>query len=166
MNNIFFGNIDSDLLNGKPRVLYLDDDKSNLMTFRDNFHHQYEIFTATAPFDAHYIIQDHAIQVVITDHQMLTLSGVDFLASVARDFPEVQRILLTDHSDRVTLVEAINKGRVSAVISKPFNTSEIAQVVHEAWIQFKEILEKDVLIKQLRRQNQQFEFMLRQSMLS
>lgn len=155
-----------DMLNGKPRVLYLDDDEANLVTFRANFRDQYEIFTATTPVDAYNMIDEHAIQVVITDHQMPSMSGVDFLASVSRDFPEVKRILLTGYSDMVPLMEAINKGRVSAVLSKPFNTVEISKVVHEAWAQFKDMLEKDVLIKQLRRQNQQFEFMLRQRMLS
>jgi len=166
MHNNFSGNTDADWLNGKPRVLYLDDDEANLVTFRANFRDQYEIFICTTPMEAYNMIEDHAIQVVITDHQMPTMSGVEFLSSVARDFPDVQRILLTGYSDMVPLVDAINKGRVSAVLSKPFNTSEIAHVVHEAWAQFKDLFEKDVLIKQLRRQNQQFEFMLRQRMLS
>jgi hypothetical protein len=43
---------------------------------------------------------------------------------------------------------------------------EIGQVVIEAWNQFKELFEQEVYIKQLKRQNQQFEFMLRQRLLS
>jgi response regulator RpfG family c-di-GMP phosphodiesterase len=166
MYNIFSDTYDMEMLQGKPRVLYLDDDEANLVTFRANFRDQYEIFTSTSPVAAYNMIEEHAIQVVITDHQMPSMSGVDFLASVSRDYPEVKRILLTGYSDMVPLMEAINKGRVSAVLSKPFNTIEISKVVHEAWAQFKDMLEKDVLIKQLRRQNQQFEFMLRQRMLS
>jgi len=38
--------------------------------------------------------------------------------------------------------------------------------VLEAWNQFKQLVEQEILMKQLKRQNQQFEFMLRQRLLS
>lgn len=153
-------------LEGKPRVLYLDDDESNLVAFRANFRSMYEVFIASSPIEAYSLIDECAIQIVITDHQMPSMDGVDFLASIARDFPHVQRLLLTGFSETVPLVDAINKGKVAAVLAKPFEMTEITQIVQDAWENFKATLEKDVLIKQLRRQNQQFEFMLRQRLLS
>jgi DNA-binding NtrC family response regulator len=153
-------------LDGKPRVLYLDDDESNLVSFRANFRNNFEVFVATTPIEAYRMMEDHGIQVVITDHQMPSMSGVDFLATMSRDFPNVKRILLTGYSEMVPLVDAINKGKVTAVLSKPFNAAEIGQVVIEAWNQFKELFEQEIYIKQLKRQNQQFEFMLRQRLLS
>jgi DNA-binding NtrC family response regulator len=153
-------------LDGKPRVLYLDDDESNLVSFRANFRNNFEVFVATTPIEAYRMMEDHGIQVVITDHQMPSMSGVEFLATMSRDFPNVKRILLTGYSEMVPLVDAINKGKVTAVLSKPFNAAEIGQVVIEAWNQFKELFEQEIYIKQLKRQNQQFEFMLRQRLLS
>jgi len=52
------------------------------------------------------------------------------------------------------------------VLSKPFNPLEISAVISDAWSRFREVFENDIVMKQLRRQNQQFEFMLRQRMLS
>ncbi len=153
-------------LEGKPRVLFLDDEEANLVAFRENFRGQFEIYTTTSPFDAYNLIEDSAIQVVLADHQMPSISGVDFLETIARDYPEVQRILVTGHCDMNLLVEAINKGKVGGVLSKPFNPLELSDVVFDAWTRFREMLEKEVVMKQLRRQNQQFEFMLRQRMLS
>lgn len=166
MNDFASHAMELNALEGKPRVLYLDDDESNLVSFRANFRNHFEIFVATTPVEAYAMMDEHAIQVVITDHQMPSMSGVDFLATLSRDFPNVKRILLTGYSEMVPLVDAINKGKVSAVLSKPFNAAEIGQVVMEAWNQFKELVEQEVLIKQLKRQNQQFEFMLRQRLLS
>jgi DNA-binding NtrC family response regulator len=166
MNDFASHAMEINALDGKPRVLYLDDDESNLVSFRANFRNNFEVFVATSPIEAYRMMEDHAIQVVITDHQMPSMSGVDFLATMSRDFPNVKRILLTGYSEMVPLVDAINKGKVTAVLSKPFNATEIGQVVLEAWKQFKELFEQEVYIKQLKRQNQQFEFMLRQRLLS
>jgi DNA-binding NtrC family response regulator len=155
-----------DILDGKPRVLFLDDDEANLVAFRANFRSQFEIYTTVSPFEAYNLIDDMNIQVVLADHRMPSVSGIDFLETVARDYPGVQRILVTGHCDVNLLVEAINKGKVGGVLSKPFNPLEISVVISDAWSRFREVFENDIVMKQLRRQNQQFEFMLRQRMLS
>jgi two-component system response regulator PhcR len=156
----------NEALSGKPRVLFLDDDEANLVAFSANFRSQFEIYTTVSAFDAYNLIEDKNIQVVLADHRMPAMSGIDFLETVARDYPDVQRILVTGHCDMNLLVEAINKGKVGGVFSKPFNPAEITDVVVEAWNRFREMFEKEIVMKQLRRQNQQFEFMLRQRLLS
>jgi DNA-binding NtrC family response regulator len=158
--------VHNDTLAGKPRVLFLDDDEVNLLAFRANFRSQFEIYTTVSPFEAYNLIDDMNIQVVLADHRMPSISGIDFLETVARDYPGVQRILVTGQCDLNLLVEAINKGKVGGVLSKPFNPLEISAVISDAWSRFREVFEKEIVMKQLRRQNQQFEFMLRQRMLS
>jgi DNA-binding NtrC family response regulator len=155
-----------DILDGKPRVLFLDDDEANLVAFRANFRSQFEIYTTVSPFEAYNLIDDMNIQVVLADHRMPSISGIDFLETVARDYPGVQRILVTGHCDVNLLVEAINKGKVGGVLSKPFNPLEISAVISDAWSRFREVFESEIVMKQLRRQNKQFEFMLRQRLLS
>ncbi len=149
-----------------PRVLYLDDDQGNLDSFKANFRQDFEVFTATNPVEAYNLIDSERIQIVITDHNMPSMSGVEFLESISKDFPYVQRILLTGFTDLVPVVEAVNKGKVFRILTKPFNTKEIAKMVSEAWDQCKDLFEKERQIQQLTRQNQQFEFILRQRLLS
>ena len=91
---------------------------------------------------------------------------MEFLESISSDYPNVQRILLTGFTDLVPVMEAVNKGKVFRIISKPFNMKEIAKMVSEAWDQCRMIIEKERLIAQLTRQNQQFEFILRQRLLT
>lgn len=155
-----------DALDGKPRVLYLDDDETNLVAFSANYKSLFDIYTTISPFDAYNLIEDKHIQVILVNHQMPSISGVDFLESIARDYVGVQRILVTNNCEMNVLVEAINKGKIGGVLFKPFMPTEISDVISEAWNRFREILENEVLMKQLRRQNQQFEFMLRQRLLS
>lgn len=153
-------------LGEKPRVLYLDDDEANLASFKANFREQFEMFTTTNPVDAYNMIAEQNIAIVITDHNMPSMSGVEFLESISSDYPNVQRILLTGFTDLVPVMEAVNKGKVFRIISKPFNMKEIAKMVAEAWDQCRMIIEKERLIAQLTRQNQQFEFILRQRLLT
>lgn len=150
----------------KPRVLYLDDDDANLVTFRANFRDQFDVYTSNNPVVAYNLINEHRIQIVITDHNMPSMSGVEFLESIASDYPAVQRILLTGYTELIPIMEAVNKGQVFRILSKPFNMKEISKMVTEAWTQCRVMFEKDKLIHQLQRQNQQFEFILRQRLLS
>jgi response regulator RpfG family c-di-GMP phosphodiesterase len=150
----------------KPRVLYLDDDDSNLISFRANFRDQFEVFTSNNPVEAYNMIGEQKIQIVITDHNMPSMSGVEFLESIAEHYPEAQRIILTGYTEMVPLMEAVNKGKVFRIIAKPFNMKEISTMVSEAWDQFKIVFEREKMIKQLMRQNQQFEFILRQRLLT
>jgi len=150
----------------RPRVLYLDDDDSNLVSFRANFREQFEVFTSANPVEAYNIIAENKIDIVITDHNMPSMSGVEFLESIAIDYPYVQRILLTGYTELVPVMEAINKGQVFRISTKPFNLKEISRMVAEAWEQCRIIIEREKLINQLKRQNQQFEFILRQRLLS
>ena len=159
------GNSGSEL-DQMPRVLYLDDDQGNLDSFKANFRQEFEVFTATNPVEAYNLIDSERIQIVITDHNMPSMSGVEFLESISKDFPYVQRILLTGFTDLVPVVEAVNKGKVFRILTKPFNLKEIAKMVSEAWDQCKDLFEKERQIQQLTRQNQQFEFILRQRLLS
>lgn len=153
-------------LGEKPRVLYLDDDESNLVTFRANFRNEFEVFTSSHPVEAYNMINDQGIEIVITDHNMPSMSGVEFLESISQDYPNVQRILLTGFTELVPVMEAVNKGRVFRILTKPFNMKEISKMVREAWEQCRIVLEKEKTINQLMRQNQQFEFILRQRLLS
>ena len=150
----------------KPKVLYLDDVQENLDSFNANFRRDFDIVVTNNPIEAYHIIDKEQIEIVVTDQRMPGMSGVEFLETVARDYPHVQRILLSGHSDFISAVEAVNKGKVYRIIAKPLNVQEIKDLIHEAWSSIKTSLEKDRIIAQLERQNKQFEFMLRQKLLS
>ncbi len=150
----------------KPRVLYLDDDQANLNSFKANFRDIFEVHTCEQPIKAYNMIDELSIQVVVADLNMPSMNGVEFFESIAADYPYVQRILLTGYSELVPVVEAINKGKVFRISTKPFKLPEIKEMVLEAFENFKTMLEKDELINKLTRQNQQFEFILRQRLLS
>lgn len=150
----------------KPTVLYLDDEVQNLETFAANFRRKYHVITSDSPIDAYNLLQDGGIDIVIADQNMPAMSGIEFLETVANEFPEVERILLTGYTEMVSVVEAVNKGKLFRILTKPFNLEEIGKVIADATKMIADRLETNQTMEALRRQNQQFEFLLRQRLLS
>ena len=63
---------------------------------------------------------------------MPKLSGVEFFELIAPDYPDPVRMLLTGHADIDAVIDAINKGQIYKYISKPWNESELRDLVNEA----------------------------------
>jgi DNA-binding NtrC family response regulator len=147
-------------------VLCLDDDAMVLHTFKSLFGNDYNVFTATDPFDAYNIMKSENIHILISDLEMPSMSGTYFLQRMAQDFPKAQRILLSGNITAEAMLSAINQARVFRVSTKPFKKEEMNDTLQAAFKNYQEMAEKENSIKRLEKQNAQFEFLLRQQMLS
>ena len=159
-------NSPNNTLNTMVNVLCLDDDAMVLHTFKSLFGNDYNVFTATDPFDAYNIMKSENIQVVISDLEMPSMSGTHVLQRMAQEFPKAQRILLSGNITAEAMLSAINQARVFRVCTKPFKKEEMNDTLEAAFKNYQEMAEKENSIKRLEKQNAQFEFLLRQQMLS
>lgn len=129
----------------KIRILYLDDEENNLMSFKAAYRRDYKIFTTTTASEAVQILTDNDIHIVISDQKMPNLSGVEFFELIIPDFPDPIRMLLTGYADIEAVIDAINKGQVFRYIAKPWNEQELKITIDNAFEVFlnrKEIKEK------------------------
>ena len=113
-------------------VLYLDDEEHNLTAFRAAFRRDFQVHVTTVPSEAVRLLQEHPIEVVISDQKMPEISGVEFFEMIMADHPNPVRMLLTGHADIDAVIDAINKGRIYKYISKPWNEGELKRLVQEA----------------------------------
>lgn len=113
-------------------VLYLDDEEHNLTAFRAAFRRDFHVHVTTAASEAVRMLQEHPIEVVISDQKMPDISGVEFFEMIMADHPDPVRMLLTGHADIDAVIDAINKGRIYKYISKPWNEAELKRLVEEA----------------------------------
>ena len=113
-------------------VLYLDDEEHNLTAFRAAFRRDFQVHVTTVPSEAVRMLQEHPIEVVISDQKMPDVSGVEFFEMIMADHPDPVRMLLTGHADIDAVIDAINKGRIYKYISKPWNELELKRLVEEA----------------------------------
>ncbi len=121
----------SALRSEKPSILYVDDERENLLSFKALFRRDYQVHLAETAREALDILRTRKIHVLVTDQRMPEMTGTDLLECVAADHPDVLRYMLTGYSDYDPLVDAINKGRVHGYFTKPLNPPEFSERVHK-----------------------------------
>lgn len=148
------------------RVLYVDDEQANLHGFKAAFRRDFQVFLAGSGAEGLALLQREPMHVIITDQRMPEMSGVEFLEQVIPLYPEPIRILLTGYSDIQAVIDAINKGEVYHYLNKPWDESQLRNIILKAFEVFSLRRENQELIRQLARANDQLEFLLRQQLLS
>jgi putative nucleotidyltransferase with HDIG domain len=122
----------------EPRiVLFVDDDPEILKVLRRMVRGDgLTVLTATGPEHAFEILKGVEIPVVVSDHQMPEMLGVDFLAALRERHPESIRILLTGQAEMQIAVEAINRGEIYRMITKPCRREELRGTLGQAFEHF------------------------------
>jgi response regulator RpfG family c-di-GMP phosphodiesterase len=150
----------------KIKVLYVDDEMNNLVSFKATFRMKYDVLTAVSGEEAVKLLEKTAVDVIVTDQRMPGMTGVQFLESILDKYPEPMRVLLTGYADLNAVIDAVNKGKIFHYLSKPWNEDELGATIERAYGVFKKRKEEQELNEKLMLSNDQLEFMLRQSLLS
>lgn len=143
----------------KIQVLYVDDERNNLISFKANFRIDFDVFIAESADEGREILNHNKINVIITDQRMPIKSGVEFLEEIMKDFPDPVRILLTGYTDMETVIEAVNKGKIYQYVRKPYIAEELKKLIYDAFQTYE-------TSQKIKRDNEQYEFILRQKLLS
>jgi response regulator RpfG family c-di-GMP phosphodiesterase len=151
----------------KIKVIYVDDEENNLLSFKASFRMKYEVFIAISAKEAITILQQNPeISVIITDQRMPDMTGVEFLESILDIFPDPIRILLTGYADINAVIDAVNKGKIYHYLSKPWKEEELSETIEKAHELYEYEISQKEYNKQIIRVNDQLEFLLRQRLLS
>jgi DNA-binding NtrC family response regulator len=92
----------------------------------------YHILEAGSGLEALAALQAGPVDVIVSDHLMPGMTGLELLAQVRDRFPDTARIMLTGHADMATAVRAINEGEIYRFLSKPCDRVELQVTVHLA----------------------------------
>jgi putative nucleotidyltransferase with HDIG domain len=115
-------------------VLFVDDEINILKAIQRLLRYEpMRVLTATDPAGALEIMRKTPAQVVVTDQRMPTMSGVDFLSAVRDQHGDVIRMMLTGYTEMNIAVEAINKGEIYRLITKPWNDDELRATLRQAF---------------------------------
>lgn len=151
----------------KIKIIYVDDEENNLISFEATFRTKYDVLTAISAADAIKLLKDNVdVAIIITDQRMPNMTGVEFLHSIIDEYPLPMRILLTGYTDINALIEAVNLGKIHHYLSKPWNEDELDKCIQESYAQYKKRINEIDLNDKLMRTNDQLEFLLRQKLLS
>lgn len=129
-----FSQLTGDINVTEHAVLFLDDEPNILKAIQRLLRNEpMRVLTATDPNEALDILRETPIQVVVTDQRMPSMSGVDFLSAVRDQHADMVRIMLTGYTEMNIAVEAINKGEIYRLITKPWNDDELRATLRQAF---------------------------------
>jgi DNA-binding NtrC family response regulator len=114
-------------------ILIVEDEPMVLASLKFSLEaEQFEVTTSTSPIQALKLLEQKDFAVIISDHKMPEMMGLDFLIECRRIRPESSRILLTAMLNLATVVDAINRGEICRFISKPWLREELIAAVRDA----------------------------------
>jgi two-component system sensor histidine kinase/response regulator len=113
-----------------PVVLFVDDDSNLLHAMRRTLREQpYHIYTAHDASEALHIVKSRSVDLVVCDENMPGINGTDLLTWIAREFPDVVRILQTGCANLPVALRAVNECRVYRFLTKPYAPLELAMAI-------------------------------------
>ncbi len=118
-------------------VLFVDDEVNILKAIQRLLRNeQMTVLTASRPQEALELLDRADAQLVVSDQRMPEMSGVDLLSSVRERHPDMVRMMLTGYTEMNIAVEAINKGEIYRLITKPWNDDELKATLRQAFDHF------------------------------
>jgi response regulator RpfG family c-di-GMP phosphodiesterase len=125
------------------RILIVDDEEIVLIALRETMVRAgYHVSTANDPLLALEMLQTQQFAAIISDQQMPSMLGLDFLSKAKQMQPDASRMLITAVLSLDTVIEAINRGEIYRFIIKPWLLEELLVTVQNA-VQRYELLGKN-----------------------
>ena len=137
-------------------ILCVDDEPNVLKSLRRLFRSaDYVIHLAESGAQGLEILEEQAIDLIISDMRMPQMDGAEFLTHAASKWPTTVRILLTGYADIESTIAAVNNGKIYSYCSKPWEDDEIKALVAKAIEEKRLREERSQLFEIIHQQNAQ-----------
>ncbi len=116
----------------QQKVLCVDDEVNILKSLRRLFVSEpIELMAASSGAEALALMQQHQFDLIISDMRMPSMDGAEFLTKAYALQPDSYRILMTGYADIQSTIAAVNSGKISRYIAKPWNNQELITAVQD-----------------------------------
>jgi two-component system repressor protein LuxO len=133
--------------NTQARILLVDDEKDILSALtRVVRNMDIDIHTACSGEAGIKILEQHNIDIVISDKNMPGMSGNAFLQKVAERWPETVRIMLTSYTELDDVINTINSGKIWGYMKKPWDNKELQLNIQQA-LNYSQVLAERSLLR-------------------
>lgn len=108
-------------------ILIVDDEEQILRALKRSLTREgFKVHPFSRPADALNALKDLRPEVVLSDHLMPEMTGLEFLKIVRNRAPDTCRIMLTGHAEMQTAIDAINHGEIYRFLLKPWDDVELS----------------------------------------
>jgi diguanylate cyclase (GGDEF)-like protein len=143
-------------------VLIVDDEPYILPTLSGLISREFEVLTASSADEAQKVFERRPVDIILSDQRMPRRTGIQLLEWVRQNSANTVRLLMTGFAELEDAVDAINKGHVYHYLLKPCRAEELLQVLRNAAEKLRLERERELLIAELRRFNQELEERVRE----
>ncbi len=135
----------------KEKILFVDDDRDILETFKRLLRKQFNFDTACGPMEGLKSVSANGpYAVIVSDLRMPEMNGIKFLSKVKDMSPNSVRIMLTGNADLATAIDAVNEGNVFRFLTKPCDPKVFASTLMSGVKQYQLVMaERELLEKTL-----------------
>jgi signal transduction histidine kinase len=115
-------------------ILLVDDEPNNLLVLRGflDDEERWVVHEAASGDEALAVAEKTPLDVVVADHRMPGMTGVDLLEKLRRLRPDVAGIVLTGYADMNALEAAINRANAFRFLRKPWEPADILEAIDQA----------------------------------
>ena len=119
-------------------VLFVDDEQNILNAVKRLFmSDKIDVLTASTALEGMELMKRNTVAVIVSDNMMPGMNGIAFLEWTKTVSPDSVRILMTGYADLHSAIESINRGEVFRFVTKPWNDTELSQIVLDSIDRYK-----------------------------
>jgi response regulator RpfG family c-di-GMP phosphodiesterase len=111
-----------------------------------------QVMTFTSPVKALEYLQDHPVDLIISDFRMPEMDGATFLTEARKLQANSARIIISAHADIEGIMRAINVAGIFQFISKPWSDHELKGAIVQVLAHRALLVENQQLANEVRRQ--------------
>lgn len=116
----------------RSAVLLVDDEQAMLEVYQAALSPHFDVVTASNALAAEKCLQERAFKVAVMDQFMPGETGMDFFARVRRQYPAMQRVLVTGYMKPEVLLRGVTEAKLFRYLTKPVRMSEMIVVIQSA----------------------------------
>lgn len=116
----------------KIKLLYVDDEEANLNVFRIAFKRRYNVITANDAEEGLKLLDEHGdFKVVVADHRMPGMTGVEMLAQVTEKYPDMIRIIISEYVNDEIIRNSMKDYGFDGRVGKPWDADELRAIIEK-----------------------------------
>ncbi len=113
-------------------ILFVDDEENILRSLRRLFHREgYKILLAKGAQQGLNLLDQHEVDLVISDVRMPEMNGVEFLSRVRKRHPDTACMVLSGYAEKEAVTRIFSEINVQEMIAKPWDDDELKQTVRD-----------------------------------
>ncbi|MEO9965531.1 MAG: response regulator [Reichenbachiella sp.] len=113
----------------KIKLLYVDDEAANLNVFRIAFKRRYDVTTVESALEGLKLMEKDKFDVIISDHRMPEMTGVELLEKVGQLYPDMTRIIISEYVNDEIIRNAIKNFGFNGSVGKPWDADQLTALI-------------------------------------